>query len=104
MALIIASFMRESFLRTEGDDARSDLAGAPGGGKGVMDELWAEGDVKAGEYSEPQFGQKLGLPGEDASEREDGDMALWLCIRDVVRECVRAGGSDALELAVKVQV
>ena len=73
---MIASFMRESFLKTAGEDAISVLPGAPNGGNGDIGTPCVDGEAWTVVLNEPQIEQKLGLLGDDVSDREEGDMAL----------------------------
>lgn len=54
----------------------SAFAGDPRGGNADSVMPCSVGDVTVDEVTDPQFEQNPGLPGEDASDREEGDITL----------------------------
>ncbi len=55
----------------------------------------------ADDDAEPQVAQNVVLPGEDASDREDGVALFSFLSRDAVRVCLLRGEEETFELAVK---
>ena len=89
---MIASFIRDIFLSTAGELARSDLSGALGGGKGAIERLPPVGEARADDGVEPQKAQAPGVFGEGGEDCADGESRPCVEALETVRECDRIEG------------
>lgn len=94
---MIASFIRAIFLRTAGELARSDLSGAPKGGKGDIEKGAPVGDARAEDGVEPQFGHMPGLLGDEGEDCADGDRLPRLDALESALEWDRTDGVGVVD-------
>lgn len=96
--------MRDIFLSTAGEFARSDFSGALGGGNGAIERVDPVGDARADDGVEPQLGHVPGVLGEGGVECADGESLPCVEALDSAREWDRTDGVGVLDACVKVRV